>query len=202
MPLTANRNVDRFVDQELRTFRVKGSTHIFKNGFVGLTPAGFARSLVAGDAFVGVAYEEMDNTGADGAKTVRVYTLGDFEHTLSGAAQADVGRPVFASADDTLTFVGDGNSFVGWVQDFTSTNTILLRLDNYRRVKTVSYAVENLAAGADIAARAIHSFNADGWITAARVVNQETAATGIDAGNTLVVDVAINAGAVASKTLR
>lgn len=202
MALTANRNVDHFVDQELRTFRVKGSTYVYKGAFVGLTTAGYARGLVAGDGFAGLAYEAADNSsGADGAKTVRVETLGDFELTLSGVAQADVGRPVFASADDTLSFVGDSNSFVGVVQDYVSANKAIVRLDPFRRlVKTVVHAVENLAAGADIAARAIHSFTHEGWIVAARVVNQATAATGIDASNTCVVTVAIDAGTVATKT--
>lgn len=202
MALTANRNVDHYVDQELRTVRVKGSTHVYKGAFVGLTAAGYARGLVAGDGFAGLAYEEADNSaGADGAETVRVYTLGDFELTVTSVAQTDVGRPVFASADDTLSFAGNANSFVGIVQDYVGTNTAVVRIDPLRRlVKTVAHAVENLSAGADIAARAIHSFTHEAWIVAARVVNQATAATGIDAGNTCVVSVAIDAGSVASKT--
>lgn len=202
MALTKNREVDRYIDLELRTFRVKGSTHLYKGGFVGVTAAGYARPLVAGDVFVGLAYEEADNSaGADGAITTRVYTLSDIEHALSGAAITDVGRPVFASADDTLTFVSAGNSYVGTVQDFVSSGNIILRIDPYRRsVKTVTHAVENLGAGADIAARAIHSFEKEAWIVSARVVNQASAVAGIDAGNTCVVALAITAGAVASKT--
>jgi len=201
MALTANREVDHFVDQELRTLRVKGTAHVYKGALVGLTAAGFARGLVAGDAFAGIAYEEMNNTGADGAKVARVLTLGDFAAAVSGAAQTDVGRPVFASADDTLTFVAVGNSYVGFVQDYVSSGNIILRIDPQRKaVKTLVHAVENLAAGADIAARAVHSFGKEAWIIAARLVNQATAATGIDNSNTCVVDLAINAGAVASKT--
>ena len=37
MALTANREVDRYVDQELRTLPVKGSTKIYKGGLVGLS---------------------------------------------------------------------------------------------------------------------------------------------------------------------
>ena len=202
MALTKSRNVEHYVDQELRTFRVKGTTKVYRGALVGLTTAGFARGQVAGDLFAGVAYEEMDNSaGADGALAVRVQTLGDFEHALSGAVQASVGRPVFASDDGTLTFTAAGNSYVGVVQDFVSSGNIILRIDPQRRmVKTITHAVENLAANADIAARAIHSFNSEGWIVAARVVNQATAATGIDGSNTCVVAVAIDAGAVATET--
>ena len=162
---------------------------------------GVRQPLVAGDPVVGIAYEEINNTGAAGAKSVRVYTLGDFEHALSGAAIADVGRPVFASADDTLTYVANGNSYAGVVQDVPSSGNIILRLDTQRRmVKTVVHSVEDLAAGADIAARSIHSFNKEGWIVDARVVNQATAASGIDDSNTCVITVAIDAGTVVAET--
>jgi len=201
MALAKNREVDHYIDQELRTYKVKTAVHVYKGGFVGLS-AGYARALTAGDRFAGLAYEEADNSaGADGAIAVRVYTQGDFEHALSGAAITDLGRPVFASADDTLTFVAAGNTFVGVVQDLVSSGVIILRLDTQRRtVKTIKESVENLGAGADIVARAIHTFEKEGWIVSARVVNQATEAAGIDAGNTCVVALAIDAGAVASKT--
>jgi len=201
MALTASRHLDSYPDQQVRTFRVKGSTTVYKGALVGITAAGYARGLVAGDRFAGVAYEEMANAGADGAKTVRVYTSGDYVHPLTGAVQADAGRPVFASADGTLVFTGAGNSYVGVAQDYSASNEIILRIDPLRRmVKTVTYQVPDLGAGTDFAARAIHSFNQEAWIVSARVVNQETAAAGIDASNTCVVALVINAGAVASQT--
>ncbi|MBI4716587.1 MAG: hypothetical protein HY763_02190 [Planctomycetes bacterium] len=202
MALTANRNVDHYIDQELRTYAVGAAKHVYKGALVGIAATGYAQPLSAGDRFAGIAYEECDNSaGAAAAKTVRVYTLGDFGHSLTGAAITDVGRPVFASDDATLTFAAVGNSYVGIVQDFVSTGNIILRIDpEGALVKTVTHAVENLSAGADIAARAIHSFTHDAWIVAARVVNQATAAAGIDGSNTCVVAVAIDAGTVASET--
>lgn len=202
MALTANRDVDHYIDQELRSFQMAASKNMYKGAFVGLSSTGYAQPLVAGGPFVGIAYEAMDNSsGSDGDVTVRVYTLGDFGVTLTGATVADLGRPVFASADDALSFVGAGNSYVGVVQDFITTNEIILRLDpGGSLVKTVQHAVENLAADADIAARAIHSFQQPGWIVAARVVNQATAASGIDNSNTCVITLAIDAGTVVTET--
>jgi hypothetical protein len=202
MALTKNRDVDHYVDQELRTFQVAATKRVFKGGFVGLNSAGYAQPLVAGDAFVGVAYEEADNTtGANGAQSVRVYTLGDFGHTLTGATVAHIGRPVFSSADDTLTFTSFGNSYVGLVQDVVTSNEIILRIDPQRaKVKTATHAVEDLAANADIAARAVHTFEKEAWIVSARVVNQATAAAGIDNSNTCVVAVAVGGSAIATKT--
>lgn len=201
MPLTAAREVNRFVDQQIRLFGVAAAKSIFKGALVGRDDAGYSRPLIAGDVFLGIAYESSDNsTGANGALDGRVFTLGDFEHALAGATVGDIGRPVFASADDTLVFVGDPNSYVGVVQGIESAGVIVARVDAQRRlVKTISHAVENLAAGADVAARAIHAFGQPAWMVAARVVNQATAAVGIDAGDTCTVTLAIDAGTVVAE---
>jgi len=201
MALTINRDLDHYVDQELRTLPVAAAKRIFKGALVGLASTGHAQPLLAGNPFAGIAYEEMDNTtGAAGAVSVRVYTAGDFGHTLTGAAIGSVGRPVFASADDTLTFNGAGNTYVGTVQDVPATGQIILRIDPFgRRIKTVTHAVEDLAAGADISTRAIHSFEAEGWIVSARVINQGVAATGINDANTCVVNVTVDSGTVVTK---
>ncbi|UCG16747.1 MAG: hypothetical protein JSV19_01665 [Phycisphaerales bacterium] len=137
MALTANREVDRYVDQELRSYQVAAAAHIYKGGFVGLAADGHARSLAAGDRCAGLAYEEADNTsGSDGDLAVRVFTLGDFGHPLAGAAISDIGRAVYAAADDTLTFDPSGNSFVGYVQDCVTANEIILRLTVTGPVRT------------------------------------------------------------------
>ena len=128
MALTANRDVDRYVDQELRTLPVKASSHIYKGSFVGLS-GGYARPLTAGDPFAGVAYEEMDNSsGSDGDKMVRVFTFGDFEHTLASASRTNNKSAVYASDDETLSTTASGNSFVGHQIDVPRTNKIVLRI--------------------------------------------------------------------------
>ena len=135
MALSANREVDRYVDQELRSFGVKGSTHIYKGGFVGLDSNGYAQPLVAGDQAVGLAYEEIDNTSAtDGELSVRVFTEGDFAHALTGAALSNIGDAVYASADNTLTFTSTSNSLVGVCMDRPAVNEIILRLEPFHTV--------------------------------------------------------------------
>ena len=119
----------------------------------------------------------------------------------SASIRWSIGRPVFASADDTVTFAGAGNSYVGVVEDVVTTGEIILRIDPTRRqTKTITHAVENLSAGADISARAIHGFDTDGWIVSARVVNQATAASGIDDSNTCVMTLATGSGTVVTET--
>ncbi len=130
MALTANRELDRYVDQEMRALPVKGSTHIYKGALVGIDAStGCARGLVAGDTFAGVAYEEADNSaGADAALSVRVYTQGDFEHALTSADRTNNGGAVYASADNTITLVSSGNSEVGRQIDAPTNSRIVLRI--------------------------------------------------------------------------
>lgn len=198
MVLTANREVDHYIDQELRALAVAASTTIYKGALVGIKSDGYVRGLVAGDGFAGIAYENMDNSsGSDGDKSVRVYTEGDFGHAVASAVIGDMGRPVFGSADETMSYDGEGNSYVGTVIDFVSAGLVIVRLDvGGQRVKTITHAVEDLAANADIAARAIHAFTAAAWVVSARVVNQADAAAGIDASNTCTVTIKNGASTV------
>ena len=59
------------------------------------------------------------------------YMQGDFEHALSGATIADIGKAVYASADDTLTLTSTDNTFVGHVDDVPSAGTIILRIEPF-----------------------------------------------------------------------
>lgn len=137
MALTANREVDHYIDQELRGYQVAAGVRVYKGGIVGLNSSGYARPLVAGDQFLGISYEEADNTtGSNGTLSARVFTLGDFGLTLTGAVVADIGRAVYAVDDNTITFDPGDNSFIGYVQDFQATNEIILRLFTKGPVRT------------------------------------------------------------------
>ena len=130
MALTANREVDHYVDQELRSYQVAAAKNVFKGSFVGLSDAGYAQPLATGDLFLGIAYEESDNrSGANGDVTVRVFTVGDFGLTLSGATVADIGSPVYASDDAAVTFdPTQGHTYMGHIQDIVTRDEIILRL--------------------------------------------------------------------------
>ena len=128
MALTENRDVDRYVDQELRTLPVKASSHVYKGAFVGLD-GGYARPLVAGDTFAGIAYEEADNSsGSSGDVAVRIFTMGDFEHALSSAAVTDNLASIYASDDGTLTTTSTSNSLVGKQMGVPVAGKIVLRI--------------------------------------------------------------------------
>ncbi len=143
MPLTANAELGRYVDQELRLYPVRGGAHIFKGAFVGLHRAsGYVRPLVAGDAFAGIAYEEVDNSaGEDGDKSVRLFTQGDFELPLSGAQNTTVGRPVYVSDDQTLNFVNTtGLTQMGKYVAPISANVGIVRIRTFADARTLRFA--------------------------------------------------------------
>lgn len=109
---------------------VIASDIIYDGAFVGDNGAGYARPLVAGDKFLGIASRQADNSaGSAGAIRVRVLKKGRVPVAVTGAVITDVGQPVYATDDDTLTFSPVGGSFVGFVERFVSSGNVLLAFD-------------------------------------------------------------------------
>lgn len=117
--ITANANVDRAIDQELREFPVGAAVHIWRGALVGTDPAGNLKAFEPCDLFVGIAYEEADNT-ASGASAgdvmCKVFVGSTFEFTLSGAALTDAGQPVYAiDSSTTVLKTGHPDALIGWI---------------------------------------------------------------------------------------
>jgi len=131
MTLAANALVSEFVDQQLREFPVAAAVHIYNGALVGLHAAtGYLKPHEPGDVFIGIAYEESDNSsGAAAATNCKVYTKGDFSLTLTSAAITDNGKAVFATADDTLSLTGHPDSYVGRIVHYLESNTVVVRID-------------------------------------------------------------------------
>lgn len=110
---------------------VKASTKIYEGALVGLT-SGYARGLVAGDTFVGVAARQADNSAVatDGAINVKV-RAGRFceQVTLASVAVTDVGKAVYASDDATFTLTATSNSLVGRVARYVAANTCVVEFN-------------------------------------------------------------------------
>ncbi len=127
--LTADRQVATAASQLLREYSVAAAETIYKGAFVGLNPAGYAKPFVPGDLLVGIAYEQKDNaSGAAGALKVRVITEGDAQLTLASVALTDVGKPVYATDDNTISLTGHPDAYVGRIINYVTTNTCLVRL--------------------------------------------------------------------------
>lgn len=113
-------------------FPVKGSKHIYQGARVMLVGGYLLPAAdTSGGRFVGIALEEANNTGADGAITCKVQ-LAETEpiHTVaiaSAATQATVGVNVFLVDDQTVDIAANSTNKVaygmvvkflsaGWVQ--------------------------------------------------------------------------------------
>jgi hypothetical protein len=86
-------------------FPVAANTKIYAGSLVCANASGYAvpASDSAGLRFLGVALEQMDNTGgANGAKKVRVRRTGAFEFDAASITQAMVGTPMYVVDDHTI----------------------------------------------------------------------------------------------------
>ena len=96
---------------------------VYEGAMVGDNGAGYGRPLVAGDKFLGHNIFQVDNAvpaGAAGAKNLRLRT-GVYRLVCSLVGLiTDVGQPVYASDDATLTFLAPGNSYVGKISRYES----------------------------------------------------------------------------------
>lgn len=86
-------------------YPVAASTKIYAGSLVCVNANGYAAPAAdtSGYLFVGVAMEQMDNnTGANGAKSVRLRRTGVFEFDAASITQAMVGAPMYAVDDHTF----------------------------------------------------------------------------------------------------
>ncbi|HUX16944.1 MAG TPA: hypothetical protein VMW52_10765 [Phycisphaerae bacterium] len=126
--LTANAEFTEYTG-DLRAVPCGEGVHIFKSGYVGIDPAGYAKPFVPGDVFVGIADREADNAaGTAGDVSCIVRMQGDFVLSLTSAAAADVGKAVYATADNALSLSGHPDGFVGRIIGLAAANTVYVRL--------------------------------------------------------------------------
>jgi len=127
MALSADAEVDR-KDGELISIPCAVS-HIYKGSFLGAS-SGYARALTAGDVFLGISYEEKDNSaGSAGDLSVRAWRRGVFLLTGSGFTQGTVGSVIYASDDATVTTTAGSNSKIGRCVGYYSATQIWVDID-------------------------------------------------------------------------
>lgn len=110
---------------------VIASDIIYEGAAVGLVAGtGHARPLTSADRFAGFAIDKADNSaGAAAAIKVHVRKRGTVELAVSGAVITDFGQPVYATDDNTFTFLPTGAVFVGFVKRFVSSGVVLVDYD-------------------------------------------------------------------------
>lgn len=121
-------------DGALALYALGAGVHVHKGGLLGVVSAtGLVQPVsdTAGLVFVGVAYEESNNTGgAAGAKTVRVLKTGIFTYAKAAAVQADTGKTAFAVDDGTVSTAATTDSIAcGVVVGAPDGLTVQIRID-------------------------------------------------------------------------
>lgn len=113
------------------TLPVIASDIIYEGAAVGMVVGtGHCRPLASGDVFVGFAERKADNSaGAAAAINVDLIDAGQIQLAVSGALITDVGQPVYATDDDTFTFVPVSSVFVGFVKRFVSSGVVVVEFD-------------------------------------------------------------------------
>jgi predicted RecA/RadA family phage recombinase len=90
-------------------FPVAAAVKIYAGSLVCANAQGFAAPAAdtAGLKFLGVALEQVDNTGgANGGKVVRLRRSGVFEFNAASITQAMVGDPMYVKDDNTFDDAG------------------------------------------------------------------------------------------------
>ena len=155
--LAANKPLTHVIGEH-NSIPIIAADIVYEGAMVGDNAAGYGRPLTAGDPFIGHSIEKVDNAaGAAGAKNIRVlggrYKL---EVALVGTI-TDVGQPVYASDDDTYTFVATSNSYVGVISRYVSATRMEVEfrpgeVDEFgptavRETKSDNYTVDALDSG-------------------------------------------------------
>lgn len=109
------------VGGDMNSVPIIASDIVFEGAMVGDNAAGYGRPLVAGDKFLGHSIFRVTNsTAVAGAFNIRLRSgMYRLVCSLVGLI-TDVGQPVYASDDATLTFDASGNSFVGRISRYES----------------------------------------------------------------------------------
>lgn len=112
---------------------------VYEGAMVGIEAAtGHGRPLTAGDIFAGHSIFKVDNElGTVGAeKNIRLRS-GKYRLLCAlAAAITDVGAPVYASDDATLTLTPTANSFVGRVSRYVSAAKMEIEFDTLKPAAT------------------------------------------------------------------
>jgi hypothetical protein len=136
MTATTTARESKRMDGELISYKM-AAVKIPKGALVNINAAGFATNSTdaAGETFVGIAYETVDNTtGSAGDKEIRVETTGTFVFVDGGAngAQTDVGVEFKIVDNQTVTDASTTNNIkAGTCVESISANTLRIRIDRY-----------------------------------------------------------------------
>ncbi|MHA1170063.1 MAG: hypothetical protein ACTSRU_19715 [Candidatus Hodarchaeales archaeon] len=120
---------------KLLAYPVVAADTIYQGALVKINASGYLAPCAAEASvpFAGVAYERVSNeSGANGDKLCRVESKGAHVLVGSGFSQADLGKEVYASDDNTISTVqGANEQAVGVIVEFISATSVRVKIDNH-----------------------------------------------------------------------
>jgi len=133
---------------DMNDIPVISSEIIYKTSAVGsVLASGHARPLTTSDRFEGFCIEKADNsTGSAADINCRIQRKGQIKLSVTGAVITDIGRPVYASDDNTFALAGIG-VYIGRVTRFISAGVCMVSFDADRGEEIVTVAFSLLLAG-------------------------------------------------------
>lgn len=116
---------------ERNEFPVVASDIIYEGAAVGLVLAtGHTQPLTSADRFVGFAEKKADNSSGGAADiNVRVIKKGAAVLAVTGAVITDINLPVYATDDNTFTFLKTGGVFIGFSRRFVSSGYMVVEFN-------------------------------------------------------------------------
>ncbi|MHC1727950.1 MAG: capsid cement protein [Syntrophobacteraceae bacterium] len=113
-------------------YKVSANAKIYAGSLVCINASGYASpgADTANFKFVGVAMEQIDNTGgANGNITMRVRRKGVFRFAASGMAITDLGASVNVSDDQTVAKTTTNSVACGRIAEFVSATEVGIDID-------------------------------------------------------------------------
>ena len=150
--------------------QVGATEQIYVGSFVTLdTSDKYAAALVAGDSLYGISTQKVLGTASNGGVTCAVLCEGVITHALSSVAVADIGKPVYATDDQTLTLTNDGtDTLIGRLVGVPATGTAIVKMTRPRPEAT-KCAITSFTADMSFAGNSTTA--ADGIKAVATVIN-------------------------------
>jgi hypothetical protein len=134
MAVTANQIVKRQGgDGHIRSCPVAASTHLYGGTLAYLDTDGNATGAISNEdlRFIGIVREEIDNSaGAAAAKSVELWTDGDFDLPMASASllQSDVNITLYGVDNFTLSETAANQPEVGKLVALVSTSVARVRI--------------------------------------------------------------------------
>jgi hypothetical protein len=136
------------------------SAEVFVGSMVGES-SGYARALVSGDQFLGLSFEHhpstvnFESSASSGLAACHFKTKGKVQLTVTGVTSAaDIGKRVFASADNTFTLSSNDGTYtpIGEVWRYVSTGVAIVKystLESHKRT-VQQYGIKANVAGSGV----------------------------------------------------